>query len=106
VSAGLHLIKHAAWRALERGGQFVLLGSAPDPKIQACALLCLRLGHENGTLLQLAVLHAASSHAYLLQKRKQCSPVHSRRDLGGRRDCLCLIFYLFCKRQLRMEVPV
>jgi hypothetical protein len=30
--AGLHLIKHAAWRTLERGGQFVLLGSAPDPK--------------------------------------------------------------------------
>ena len=27
---GTHLIKHAAWRALERGGQFVLLGSAPD----------------------------------------------------------------------------
>ena len=33
--AGLHLIRHAAWRTLERGGQFVLLGSAPDPKIQA-----------------------------------------------------------------------
>ena len=33
--AGLHLIKHAAQRTLERGGQFVLLGSAPDPKIQA-----------------------------------------------------------------------
>lgn len=31
---GLHLIKHAAWRTLERGGQFVLLGSAPDPRIQ------------------------------------------------------------------------
>ncbi|KAL4419296.1 hypothetical protein ABPG77_001628 [Micractinium sp. CCAP 211/92] len=32
---GIHLIKHAAWRALERGAQFVLLGSAPDPKVQA-----------------------------------------------------------------------
>ena len=32
---GIHLIKHAAWRTLERGGQFVLLGSAPDPKVQA-----------------------------------------------------------------------
>ena len=32
---GTHLIAHAAWRALERGGQFVLLGSAPDPKVQA-----------------------------------------------------------------------
>lgn len=31
---GMHLIKHAAHRTLERGGQFVLLGSAPDPKIQ------------------------------------------------------------------------
>ncbi len=34
MRAGLHLIKHCAWRTLERGGQFVLLGSAPDPKIQ------------------------------------------------------------------------
>ncbi|KAI8476302.1 MAG: hypothetical protein J3K34DRAFT_382253 [Monoraphidium minutum] len=32
---GIHLIKHAAWRTLERGGQFVLLGSAPDGKVQA-----------------------------------------------------------------------
>jgi len=32
---GVHLIKHCAHKALERGGQFVLLGSAPDPKIQA-----------------------------------------------------------------------
>lgn len=31
---GTHLIKHAAWRTLERGGQFLLLGSAPDPKVQ------------------------------------------------------------------------
>ncbi|CAD7701776.1 unnamed protein product [Ostreobium quekettii] len=31
---GIHLIRHAAWRTLERGGQFVLLGSAPDPAIQ------------------------------------------------------------------------
>lgn len=31
---GIHLIRHAAWRTLERGGQFVLLGSAPDPRIQ------------------------------------------------------------------------
>ena len=35
LPAGLHLIRHAAWRTLERGGQFVLLGSAPDLKIQA-----------------------------------------------------------------------
>ena len=32
---GIHLIKHAAWRSLERGAQFVLLGSAPDPRVQA-----------------------------------------------------------------------
>jgi glycogen synthase len=31
---GIHLIKHAAWRALERGAQFVLLGSAPDGRVQ------------------------------------------------------------------------
>ena len=43
---GIHLIKHAAWRTLERGGQFVLLGSAPDPRVQvrlpchACLATC------------------------------------------------------------------
>ncbi|XP_027922284.1 soluble starch synthase 3, chloroplastic/amyloplastic-like [Vigna unguiculata] len=31
---GIHLIKHAIHRTLERGGQVVLLGSAPDPCIQ------------------------------------------------------------------------
>ncbi|XP_019174432.1 PREDICTED: starch synthase 3, chloroplastic/amyloplastic isoform X2 [Ipomoea nil] len=31
---GIHLIKHALSRTLERGGQVVLLGSAPDPRIQ------------------------------------------------------------------------
>eukprot|EP00884_Botryococcus_braunii_P007192 jgi/Botrbrau1/16474/Bobra.0142s0068.1 len=31
---GIHLIKHTAYRTLERGGQFILLGSAPDPKVQ------------------------------------------------------------------------
>ncbi|KAJ0946728.1 putative starch synthase [Helianthus annuus] len=31
---GIHLIKHAIWRALDRGSQVVLLGSAPDPRIQ------------------------------------------------------------------------
>ncbi|OVA11483.1 Glycosyl transferase [Macleaya cordata] len=34
VQKGIHLIKHAIWRTLERGGQVVLLGSAPDPRIQ------------------------------------------------------------------------
>ncbi|KAJ0017433.1 hypothetical protein Pint_09928 [Pistacia integerrima] len=31
---GIHLIKHAIWRTIERNGQVVLLGSAPDPRIQ------------------------------------------------------------------------
>jgi starch synthase len=31
---GIHLIKHACHRALERGATFVLLGSAPDPAHQ------------------------------------------------------------------------
>ncbi|XP_047164111.1 starch synthase 3, chloroplastic/amyloplastic-like [Vigna umbellata] len=31
---GIHLIRHAIYRTLERGGQVVLLGSAPDPRIQ------------------------------------------------------------------------
>ncbi|KAF4372544.1 hypothetical protein F8388_027217 [Cannabis sativa] len=31
---GIHLIKHAIGRTLERNGQVVLLGSAPDPRIQ------------------------------------------------------------------------
>ncbi|XP_066349467.1 starch synthase 3, chloroplastic/amyloplastic-like [Miscanthus floridulus] len=34
VQKGIHLIKHAMYRALERNGQVVLLGSAPDPRIQ------------------------------------------------------------------------
>eukprot|EP00775_Hariotina_reticulata_P004294 gene4294-4546_t len=32
---GVHLIKHAAYKSLDRGCQFVILGSAPDPKVQA-----------------------------------------------------------------------
>lgn len=31
---GIQLIKHAIWRTIERNGQVVLLGSAPDPRIQ------------------------------------------------------------------------
>ncbi|WOL17782.1 starch synthase 3, chloroplastic/amyloplastic [Canna indica] len=34
VQKGIHLIKHAVWRTLERNGQVILLGSAPDPRIQ------------------------------------------------------------------------
>uniref|UniRef100_A0A7S3R3Z4 starch synthase n=1 Tax=Dunaliella tertiolecta TaxID=3047 RepID=A0A7S3R3Z4_DUNTE len=32
---GVPLIKHCAFRTTERGGQFVLLGSAPDPRVQS-----------------------------------------------------------------------
>lgn len=31
---GVHLIKHGIWRTIDRSGQIVLLGSAPDPRIQ------------------------------------------------------------------------
>ncbi|KAG8043554.1 hypothetical protein GUJ93_ZPchr0458g22821 [Zizania palustris] len=34
VQKGIHLIKHAIYRTLERNGQVVLLGSAPDHRIQ------------------------------------------------------------------------
>ncbi|MQM01824.1 hypothetical protein Taro_034587, partial [Colocasia esculenta] len=34
VQKGIHLIKHAIWQTLQRDGQVVLLGSAPDPRIQ------------------------------------------------------------------------
>ncbi|KAA8519540.1 hypothetical protein F0562_013836 [Nyssa sinensis] len=37
---GVHLIRHAIYRTLELGGQFVLLGSSPVPNIQV-ELLCL-----------------------------------------------------------------
>ncbi|XP_078433725.1 starch synthase 3 isoform X2 [Wolffia australiana] len=34
VQKGIHLIKHAIFHTLEKNGQVVLLGSAPDPRIQ------------------------------------------------------------------------
>lgn len=34
ATPGIHLIKHAAYRTVERGAQFMLLGAAPDPKVQ------------------------------------------------------------------------
>jgi glycosyltransferase involved in cell wall biosynthesis len=33
---GVHLIRHAIYRTLERGGQFILLGSSPVSSIQVC----------------------------------------------------------------------
>ena len=40
IQKGIHLTRHAAWRTLERGAQFVLQGSAPDPKVQVDLLGC------------------------------------------------------------------
>jgi hypothetical protein len=36
---GVHLIRHSIYRTLEKGGQFVLLGSSPVPQIQVCLLM-------------------------------------------------------------------
>lgn len=33
---GVHLIRHSIYRTLEKGGQFILLGSSPVPHIQVC----------------------------------------------------------------------
>jgi len=55
VQKGVHLIKHCAWRVLERGGQFVLLGSAPDPRVQA---------DFNGLAASLQGEHAAFCFAF------------------------------------------
>ena len=49
---GVHLIEHAVWRALDRGAQFVLLGSAPDPKVQArFDALAGRMASENAAFV-------------------------------------------------------
>ena len=52
---GIHLIAHAARKTLARGGQFVLLGSAPDPRVQA---EFDRLAHE-------VAAHRAGSAAFV-----------------------------------------
>jgi glycogen synthase len=41
---GVHLIRHSIYRTLERGGQFILLGSSPIPHIQVW--LTLRRAHK------------------------------------------------------------
>ncbi len=41
---GVHLIRHSIYRTLERGGQFILLGSSPIPHIQV--RLTLRWAHK------------------------------------------------------------
>lgn len=46
---GVHLIKHAAYKSIERGAQFVLLGTAPDPKLQEeFNMLAAELGGHGG----------------------------------------------------------
>ena len=47
---GVPLIKHAAFRTVERGGQFVLLGSAPDPKVQVSMIDRAMRGVDEGAL--------------------------------------------------------
>jgi starch synthase len=45
---GTHLIAHSCFRTIDRGGQFVLLGSAPDPKVQSeFAALAGQYGGDN-----------------------------------------------------------
>ena len=59
---GIHLIKHAAWRTLERGAQFVLLGSAPDPKVQARRAA----GPAGAARLRRSCLHGSARLAHFL----------------------------------------
>ena len=61
---GIHLIKHAAWRTLERGAQFLLLGSAPDPRVLARAAAHLHLSCFPCSMpppFRHACMHACSS---------------------------------------------
>ncbi|CAI7814296.1 unnamed protein product [Closterium sp. NIES-54] len=51
---GIALIKHALWRTLERGGQVVLLGSAPDGRVQGeFEALARDLGRSHGDMARL-----------------------------------------------------
>eukprot|EP01018_Ginkgo_biloba_P009244 Gb_31910 [translate_table: standard] len=55
---GVHLIKHAIWRTLDRSGQVVLLGSAPDPRIQNDFVdLANRLHNTNGDMARLCLTY-------------------------------------------------
>lgn len=45
---GIHLIEHALFKTLELGGQFILLGTSPDPKINEHFMkLKVNLGHNH-----------------------------------------------------------
>ncbi|CAI5975249.1 unnamed protein product, partial [Closterium sp. NIES-64] len=51
---GIALIKHALWRTLDRGGQVVLLGSAPDGRVQGeFEALARDLGRSHGDMARL-----------------------------------------------------
>ncbi|KAH9325755.1 hypothetical protein KI387_005933, partial [Taxus chinensis] len=55
---GVHLIKHAIWRTLNRNGQVVLLGSAPDPSIQKeFNNIANHLHNTNGDMAQLCLTY-------------------------------------------------
>lgn len=55
---GVHLIKHAIWRTLDRSGQVVLLGSAPDPRIQNdFNNLAKQLHNTNGDMVRLCLTY-------------------------------------------------
>lgn len=56
--AGTHLIAHSCYRTIDRNGQFVLLGSAPDPRIQAeFDALANQVGQAGGVVsMQLAAV--------------------------------------------------
>jgi glycogen synthase len=48
---GVHLIRHSIYRTLERGGQFILLGSSPIPHIQV--QIGTALGHTSCSFEQI-----------------------------------------------------
>uniref|UniRef100_A0A0C9RME5 starch synthase n=1 Tax=Wollemia nobilis TaxID=56998 RepID=A0A0C9RME5_9CONI len=55
---GVHLIKHAISRTLDRSGQVVLLGSAPDPRIQNdFNNLANQLRNTNGDMARLCLTY-------------------------------------------------
>ncbi len=73
---GVHLIKHAAYRALERGCQFVLLGSAPDPKLQVRGGAECTLTHtETHTMTQQKKLTCVAAVASQAVSRTAMQPI-------------------------------
>ncbi|KAL2641893.1 hypothetical protein R1flu_009480 [Riccia fluitans] len=55
---GINLIKHGIYRTLERGGQVVLLGSAPDPRVQNDFVnLSNQLNQSHGDMARLCLAY-------------------------------------------------